>query len=85
MKLVCNQCRVGRLHDIRVPYVREYQGQLLVIPNVPAGICDICDEVEYDMAYMTRLLCLLDPDYVGGTDGFTESQSPPSDTSWPIL
>ena len=85
MKLVCNHCRIGRLHEIHVPYVREYEDQLLVIPNVPAGICDICDEVEYDMAFMSRLLCLLDPDFVGEPESSTESYPLPQDTSWPFL
>ena len=85
MKNICNQCRIGRLHDIQVPYVRNYQGEILVIPNVPASICDICDEVEYDMAYMTRLLCLLDPDYMVEAEEIAGSRETHADQAWRFL
>ena len=77
MSMICSQCRIGRLHDIQAPYIKAFQGQMLVFSNVPAGRCDVCDEVEYDMAFMTRLLCLLDPEYMAEAADIVQRHTPP--------
>ena len=44
---ICN-CGRGRLHRGRTEYLTRVDDGVLVIKNVPALICDICDE-----AYLT--------------------------------
>ncbi|MCB0015895.1 MAG: YgiT-type zinc finger protein, partial [Anaerolineales bacterium] len=85
MPMICTQCRIGRLHDIQAPYIKEFQGQMLVFSNVPAGRCDVCDEVEYDMAFMTRLLCLLDPEYMAEAADIVKRHTPQPNQAWHFL
>jgi len=43
----CNICQ-GKLEQQITTYTQWYQGQLIVIENVPAWVCEQCGETYYD-------------------------------------
>jgi YgiT-type zinc finger domain-containing protein len=47
MPETCN-CGSGRLHEGIIKYVAKVENEVIIIKNVPAWICDLCDE-----AYIT--------------------------------
>ena len=52
---ICPNCSVGRLAEARIPYLAELDGYHVMIPYVPAVVCDVCGRTEYDLDFM-RLL-----------------------------
>jgi YgiT-type zinc finger domain-containing protein len=50
---LCPRCLIGRLRDGVATFSVLYQGELLVVPQVKAFTCDICDYREYDDALIT--------------------------------
>lgn len=59
---VCKVCRVGRLSPDYVPYLHLWDGQIMVIPNVPALVCDTCQHTEHDPAFMDQIDQLIHKD-----------------------
>lgn len=51
----CPNCSVGRLAEARVSYLAELDGYQVMIPYVPAVVCDVCGRIEYDLDYMHLL------------------------------
>ena len=54
MKNICAFCG-GDIEQSLVTYVRERNGDFLVVENVPAGVCQQCGEREYDFEVAARL------------------------------
>ena len=52
---VCPNCSVGRLAAAQVPYLADLDGYQVMIPYVPAVVCDVCGRIEYDLDYMHLL------------------------------
>lgn len=52
---VCPNCSVGRLAEAQVPYLADLDGYQVMIPYVPAVVCDVCGRIEYDLDYMHLL------------------------------
>jgi len=46
MRNICVYCG-GRIEDKIVTVVKENQGEVIIIDNVPAGVCTQCGEREY--------------------------------------
>jgi YgiT-type zinc finger domain-containing protein len=55
----CDNCRIGRLRPTTLSYVEEIDGQILVIPNVPAYACDVCRQSMYDPGFLLNVENLL--------------------------
>lgn len=51
----CPNCSVGRLSEAKVPYLADLDGYQVMIPYVPAVVCDVCGRIEYDLEYMHLL------------------------------
>jgi YgiT-type zinc finger domain-containing protein len=59
---ICPVCHVGKLRDKQITYTQVYEGQLVVIPNFKALVCDICGEKVFDNVVLRRLNGLLGGD-----------------------
>ncbi|HFC10050.1 MAG TPA: YgiT-type zinc finger protein [Chloroflexi bacterium] len=57
----CPKCRAGVLQPHELTYFTTVDGQMLVVPNFPAWVCDICGYVEYDERALGWLYTLLSP------------------------
>ncbi len=55
----CDHCHIGtrNLRHSSVTYWVE--GQLVILPDVPVWVCDICGDVEYEMENISKLERLL--------------------------
>lgn len=64
--LTCQQCRIGRYQTTTAAYMEPLgRKQVLVIPNVPAQVCDVCGQTQYDSEFMSQLEHLLE-EWTGG-------------------
>lgn len=52
---VCPNCSVGRLEETLVSYMADIDGYQVMIPYVPARVCDVCGRIEYDSDYVHLL------------------------------
>lgn len=57
----CNECGGGRMKRRYVAYITWLGEEMIIVPDFPAWVCDVCGRREYDMAAMTRLSLLLSP------------------------
>ena len=55
----CIRCRVGRLKPANVPYAQMVDGKLMMLPDMPASVCDVCGEIEYDSSVMINIQYLI--------------------------
>ena len=51
----CPRCTVGRCLAQRTTFAEIHHGQLLVIPNMRAFICDVCKLAEFEQETMEAL------------------------------
>ena len=51
----CEECRIGRLQPDRVSYLDWLEDVVLVAPNTPAWVCDVCGQTHYDLDFIHRL------------------------------
>ena len=66
----CENCRIGRYRPTTLPYVTDLDGEILIIPNVPAYVCDVCRRSQYDPGYMIFVQHLLDQEERGKQPDF---------------
>ncbi|MBE2200554.1 MAG: YgiT-type zinc finger protein [Anaerolinea sp.] len=57
--MICEECRVGRCHKTTTPYVYWAGKQMLVFPNAPATVCDVCKDTMYDAHFLNQMEYLL--------------------------
>lgn len=55
----CELCRIGYSRPITAPYIYWVGKQVLVLPNAPAYLCDICGHLQYDAHFLSTLDILL--------------------------
>ncbi len=56
----CEICHIGRYQSTSAPYLRWLDDQIMIIPDVPTQICDVCGKAIYDAAIMEKLRFLLE-------------------------
>jgi YgiT-type zinc finger domain-containing protein len=61
LKESCPECQVGTLRSSFVPYYVRLEGTLVIVPNFPAWVCDICRHCEYDEGALEALRVILGP------------------------
>jgi len=54
MKNICVFCG-GDIKEEIVTVVKERQGEVIIVENVPAGVCSQCGEREYDAQVVSKL------------------------------
>ena len=63
---ICPVCHFGKLCQTKITHTQIFDGQLIVIPHVPALVCDVCGETILDNQVLTRLSGLLGQDRQSG-------------------
>jgi YgiT-type zinc finger domain-containing protein len=56
---MCPVCHVGKLHERKTTFTQVFEGQVIVMPNVTALVCDVCGERTMDQDTMLSLSGLL--------------------------
>ena len=41
---MCPMCHVGKLREIKTTFTQVFEGQVIVLRNVSALVCDVCGE-----------------------------------------
>ena len=57
----CLTCHIGTLQRKLAPYAGWHGDNFVVIPALPAWLCDVCGERMYDQAALDTLLSLIGP------------------------
>ena len=58
----CDECQAGLKHLHFITYFTWLGDELVMVPNFPAWICDVCGRREYDEKSIAWLSMLLNPD-----------------------
>lgn len=65
----CDICHIGTRRPRRTTVTYWLGGELVLMPNVPVWVCDVCGDVEYEAESITRLEMLLGiEELLAGTD-----------------
>ena len=73
--MLCRKCHVGRYQLAQIPFFCWFDDQIVLTPNVPALVCDICGELVYDPAFVQNIQLLIEH----------QSSQPPESTATPRL
>lgn len=57
----CPECAAGNMHMRHITYFTWLGEELIMVPNFPAWICDICGKRDYDERAISWLNMLLSP------------------------
>ncbi len=71
----CMECHAGILSLRHITYFTWLGGDLIMVPNFPAWVCDVCGRREYDEKAIQWLNMLLDPN--AGNPTKTRRRTPP--------
>jgi YgiT-type zinc finger domain-containing protein len=58
----CNECPAGVMRLRHITYFTWLGQELIMVPNFPAWVCDICGKREYDGHAVSWLSMLLNPE-----------------------
>jgi len=56
---MCPVCHVGKLREKKTTFTQVFDGQVIVMPNVSALVCDVCGERTMDPNTLLNLSGLL--------------------------
>lgn len=71
--VACDECQAGLRHLHFITYFTWLGSELVLVPNFPAWICDVCGQREYDEKSIAWLTMLLNPDAGEPTRGRTST------------
>lgn len=57
--LKCEECGVGRYRPIKSPYLMKMGQHMLVMPDAPAYLCDVCGYRCFDDDFLVSLYYLV--------------------------
>jgi YgiT-type zinc finger domain-containing protein len=57
--IYCEQCRIGHYRSTKAAFIYWVDAQVLVMPNAPAYTCDICGQIQYEAAFLSKIDILL--------------------------
>ena len=57
----CRECAAGKTHLRHITYFTWLGEELIMVPNFPAWICDMCGKREFDERAISWLTMLLNP------------------------
>jgi len=57
----CQQCQAGVMNLNFLTYFTRLDDELVMVPNFPAWVCDVCGLREYDARAVSWLSTLLSP------------------------
>jgi len=58
----CDECQAGVMRLRFITYFAWIGEELILVPNFPAWICDVCGRRDYDEKSLSWLSMLLSPD-----------------------
>jgi YgiT-type zinc finger domain-containing protein len=58
----CNECPAGLMHPRSIAYFTWLGDELVIVPNFPAWVCDVCGNRIYDERAVAQLAMLLNPE-----------------------
>ena len=58
---VCKECQSGKMHLKHLTYLTWLGNELVVVPDFPAWVCDVCGRREDDVTALNRLSLILSP------------------------
>ena len=58
----CDECQAGVMRLRFITYFAWIGEELILVPNFPAWICDVCGRRDYDEKSISWLAMLLNPD-----------------------
>jgi YgiT-type zinc finger domain-containing protein len=58
----CDECQAGVKHLHFITYFTWLGDELVMVPNFPAWVCDVCGRRDYDEKSISWLTMLLNPD-----------------------
>ena len=58
---VCKECQSGKMHLKHLAYLTWLGNELVVVPDFPAWVCDVCGRREDDNNALNRLSLILSP------------------------
>lgn len=59
MEQQCETCRFGKLQAEHMTYTVRFQDRLVIMPDVPTLICDVCGDFTPDPDFILRVEALL--------------------------
>lgn len=59
-EMICEECRIGRYQKTTIPYAYWIGQQILLFPNAPASVCDVCKHTVYDSHFLNSMEFVLD-------------------------
>lgn len=83
--MICQECHVGRLQPARAPYLAWLDGRMLVIPSVPAWLCDACGDLIHDFDFVHGLRLLLENGQADDGDEVRRPAIAADRAGWPRL
>ncbi|HEX9333960.1 MAG TPA: YgiT-type zinc finger protein [Anaerolineales bacterium] len=58
---LCNECSAGKMQLRHITYFTWLGEELVMVPNFPAWVCDMCGKREFDERAIAWLTMLLNP------------------------
>ena len=58
---VCKECQSGKMQLRHLAYLTWLGNELVVVPDFPAWVCDVCGRREDDINALNRLSLILSP------------------------
>jgi len=57
----CRECSAGMMHLRHITYFTWLGEELIMVPNFPAWVCDMCGKREFDERAIAWLTMILNP------------------------
>ncbi len=71
----CPECQAGIVRFKEITYFTWLGDELIIVPNFPAWVCDLCGMREYDQRAIAWLKTLLHPNAGNSPDTRSSSQA----------
>lgn len=55
---ICNVCH-SKTESTLTTYTQQYKGQIIIVENVPAQVCEQCGETYFDPDVVERIQALI--------------------------
>lgn len=57
--MICESCRIGRYQLVLRSYLYPLGAQMVIVPNAPTYMCDVCKESHFDSYFLDTVDLLL--------------------------
>ena len=67
--ILCDVCHIGRVHLVAAAFMFPFGERMLLYPQAPAEICDVCGHTRYDPLFVGLIESLIYGQLQDDTDG----------------